>query len=115
MRNFTKSNIPKKYQQIKISGCYAVSGQPSPTELIPDVYFQLDQMEMTEKKLVWRLYDTLGPADGDGDSGSELPTCARAAQILEDFAPGFPAHWQNKLEDLRRIFRECESYAICVD
>ena len=53
-------------------------------------------------------------ADGDGDTGSKLP-CAEGVQVLEDLSPGFPVHWQNKLEDLRRIFRECESYAINLD
>lgn len=115
MRNFTKSNIPKKYQQIKISGYYAASGESATSEFVPDVHFELEQMDMPEKKLVWRLYDMLGPADGDGPTGAKLPSCAEAAQILEDFAPGFPTHWQNKLENLRRIFRECESYAISID
>ena len=114
MRNFTKSNIPSKYWQIKISGYYAVSSPLATSEFIPEVQFQLEQMEMPEKKLVWRLYDALGSADGDGDTGSKLP-CAKGVQVLEDLSPGFPAHWQNKLEDLRRIFRECESYAINLD
>jgi hypothetical protein len=115
MRNFTKSNIPKKYEQIKVSGYYAPSGQPATPAFIPDVLFQLEQMDMPEKKLVWRLYDTLGPAGEDGPTGAKLPSCAEAAQILEDFAPGFPAHWQDKLEDLRRLFRECQTYTVSVD
>jgi hypothetical protein len=109
MRNYTKSNIPKKYEQIKIFGYYAASSQPATSEFKPEVDFQLESMEMPEKKLVWRLYDALGAADGD--IKAKLP-CAEGVQVVEDLAPGFPAHWQNKLEDLRRLFRECESYAV---